>query len=38
VNWTVPYVDVCQRPTRNIYVNNVTCVAAHGFLVHVFNV
>ena len=33
VNWTVPYVDVCKRPTRNIYVNNVTCVAAHGITI-----
>ena len=30
VNWTVPYVDVCKRPSKMIRVNNVTCVAAHG--------
>jgi polygalacturonase len=30
VNWTVPYVDLCHRPSRRIYVNNVTCIAAHG--------
>ena len=27
VNWTVPYVDLCHRPSRRIYVNNVTCTA-----------
>ena len=30
VNWTIPFVDVCKRPSRRIRVNNVTCVAAHG--------
>lgn len=33
VNWTIPYVDLCNRPSRRIYVNNVTCVAAHGITI-----
>jgi polygalacturonase len=33
VNWTVPYIDVCKRPTRGIYVNNVACVTAHGITI-----
>jgi polygalacturonase len=33
VNWTVPYYNVCKRPSRRIYVNNVTCVAAHGITI-----
>jgi polygalacturonase len=27
------YVDVCNRPSRRIYVNNVTCVASHGITI-----
>jgi polygalacturonase len=33
VNYTIPYYDVCRRPTRRIYVNNVTCIAAHGITI-----
>ena len=33
VNWTIPYFNVCRRPSRRIYVNNVTCIAAHGITI-----
>eukprot|EP01044_Picomonas_judraskeda_P002108 COSAG03_NODE_140_length_11772_cov_5.105628_12_plen_373_part_00 len=33
VNWTIPYYNVCRRPSRRIYVNNVTCIAAHGITI-----
>lgn len=29
----VPFVDICNRPSRNIRINNITCIAAHGITI-----